>query len=213
MRAYKNKILHMEGGVGKNIQARRTFNRILGGQKEEAAFMQRFNSKNGIQTACFGSCAWMYLHFTSFNYNPDKINPASYQKLLEAFKETLPCGACRKNFETNYQAALDVLKTRDNITDIFENRYTYSKFIWEFHNQVNQALGKEQGPRFMDVADTYENCRARCVSSTTSGSESGCVEPEYKQPIKCVVQFVKRTKEDDTACQPLQMPDDCRRRK
>lgn len=209
MRAWKANILQQEQG-SKNMVARREFNRLLGGQKEEADFMQRFNNPNGIQTACFGPCAWAYLHFTSFNYNPKTIEPAAYERLLRAIQETLPCSACRKNFQSNYDVAVQVVQSRDGISNIFKNRYTYAKFIWEFHNQVNAALKKGPGPSFMEVADTYENCRARCVSSSNN-SESGCTEPEYKKPVKCVLSFVPRTSADDTMCAPLAMKNNCRR--
>ena len=105
-----------------------------------------------------------------------------------------------------------------------ENRATFSKYIYDLHEVVNEMLKKKSGLTYEEVRERYEHFRARCTRSknpkrrvrfskristidltTHHKKEKGCVVPLYGEKSKCVLQIVPQ----DTKCDTFQIDDQC----
>ena len=96
-----------------------------------------FNSGNGMQTHTWGPLMWAFLHIMSFNF---PVEPTGQQKLdyynfLYALSNVLPCCHCRDNMINN-------MKKANLSCDSFKDRASFSKFIFNLHNEVNNTLQK-----------------------------------------------------------------------
>jgi hypothetical protein len=121
-----------------------------------------YNSSNGMSTSIWGPLKWNSLHITSFNYpvNPTKEDKKNYKQLISNLQNVLPCKVCRINIVNNLKKV--------NFNDgVFENRYTFSFFIYRLHNCVNKMLGKTIRISYEEVRDRYEHFRSRCNDSET----------------------------------------------
>jgi hypothetical protein len=156
-----------------------------------------YDSTNGMQSAIFGPPIWHTLHTISFNY-PVKPTPADkkhYTNFLMSFEYTLPCVYCRINFKKN------MTKAKFNAS-VMNSRYTFSYFIYRFHNCVNDMLGKTIKITYSEVRDRYEHFRARCDETTShskiikeqnsSKYEKGCVDALYGNKSRCVINIVPK---------------------
>ena len=80
--------------------------------------------------------------------------------------------------------------------DVFKNRDTLSRYIYNLHETVNTMLGKSSGLTYEEVRDRYEHFRSRCLEDpkkmNKSKIEKGCTEPLYGVKSKCVLSIVPR---------------------
>jgi hypothetical protein len=103
-----------------------------------------------------------------------------------------------------------------------QSRDTFSHYVYELHETVNQMLGKRSGLTYDMVRERYEHFRARCVkpldkmrickkSSRTRKhmQEKGCVVPLYGNKAKCVLQIIPQ----DVKCETMQIDKRCIKRK
>ena len=44
-----------------------------------------------------------------------------------------------------------------------KNRFTFSKFIYDLHENINTMLGKTSGLTYSMVRERYEHFRSRCT--------------------------------------------------
>ena len=170
-----------------------------------------FNSNDGMLTTVWGPAMWHYLHTMSFNYpvNPTSEDKANYREFVLNLRNVLPCGKCRKNLRKN-------LKKLPLTYKHMESRTTFSKYMYDLHEVINDMLGKKSGLSYDDVRERYEHFRARCAYTLsdienmanalkeTSG-EKGCTEPLYGEKSKCVIRIVP---ESDTG-ETLQIDEKC----
>jgi hypothetical protein len=125
-----------------------------------------------MNTLVWGPMLWGFLHVMSFNYpvNPSDEDKKRYKAFLLSLERVLPCKYCRENFKTN-------LKKAGYSNSIFSSRETFSRFIYDLHNEVNTMLGKDVFSTYEDVRETYELFRAGCKPGRTSANkEKGCTE-------------------------------------
>ena len=96
-----------------------------------------YESPNGMQSHVFGPPLWYTLHIISFNYpvKPTTADKKNYTNFLMSFEYTLPCLYCRINFKKNLS------KAKFN-PSVMNSRDSFSRFIYRFHNCVNEMLGK-----------------------------------------------------------------------
>ena len=89
-----------------------------------------------------------------------------------------------------------------------KNRNTFSRYIYNLHEIINEMLGKKSGLTYEDVRDRYENFRSRCRTTTKveTKEENGCTEPVYGEKAKCILQIVPQTKK----CETFQIEDKCK---
>ena len=171
-----------------------------------------YESNDGMLTTVWGPSKWHFLHTMSFNYpvHPSLDDKRKYRNYMLSLKYVLPCGKCRKNLKENYKKlplTMSHMKTRD----------TFSRYVYDLHELVNDMLGKKSGLTFEQVRERYEHFRARCVKSSgeilkkktvvysgrrsirkTKKKENGCTEPLFGEKSKCVLQIVPQNKKCDT---------------
>ena len=163
---------------------------------------QDYNSNDGMLTSVWGPSMWHYLHTMSFNYpvKPTKEEKSHYYHFIHSLKWVLPCGKCRKNLRKNFQ------KLPLNMSHM-ASRNTFSKYVYDLHELINDMLGKKSGLTYETVRERYEHFRARCVKDLNAIriktrvlnktvkkdfkiNEKGCIEPLYGKKTKCVLKIV-----------------------
>ena len=182
-----------------------------------------YNSSDGMLTYVWGPSLWHFLHTMSFNYpvNPTEQQKNHYNKFIISIKEILPCKYCRENFRNN-------LKTSNFNKNVFDNRHTFSKWMYDLHNCVNVMLGKSISLSYKEVRNRYENFRARCLENPLKQStskkrsirksirkkskkkktkkrkskkiikEKGCTEPFYGKKSRCIIRIIPKDRNEET---------------
>ena len=186
-----------------------------------------FESADGMLTTVWGPSIWHFLHTMSFNYpvKPKRKHKKEYKDFIMSLGKILPCRHCRENFPKN-------LKSIPLTDKALKNRHNFSKWMYDFHEKVNEMLKKKSGLTFKQVRNRYENFRARCseddnkikkvilrYKTKTSKKtrkkrvkkEKGCTEPLFGKKSKCIIKIVPKDKKVKT----FQMDKKCikRRRK
>ena len=104
-----------------------------------------------------------------------------------------------------------------------KNRTTFSKYIYNLHEIVNEMLDKKSGLSYCDVRERYEHFRARCVDkkpkiypdfsktlkSRKEKHEKGCTEPLYGEKSRCILNIVPQEQKGET----LQIDKKCIKRR
>jgi hypothetical protein len=162
-----------------------------------------YNSNDGMSPLIWGPLMWNYLHISSFNYpvNPSALDKKNKKNFVSALSQDLPCKACRENLANN----LEKIGYSD---DVFENRETYSRFIYNLHNQVNKELKKPITLSYEEVRDRYEHFRGRCLNDvpvlprhnhTENDAKSDvCDSPYYGKKSKCIISIVPNDSDKET---------------
>ena len=111
-----------------------------------------YNSSNGMNPKIWGPALWFVLHIISFNYPvlPSKTDKKNYFIFLKSLENILPCKSCRDNFKDHFKN-LDM--------NIFDNRDTFSQYIYKLHNIVNSTINKEKYSSYKTVKYTYQYFR------------------------------------------------------
>jgi hypothetical protein len=169
-----------------------------------------YNSNDGFLTTVWGPTQWHMLHTISFNYpvNPTEEEKNNYKNYILSLQNILPCGACRKNLTNN-------LKNYPLTMDHMKNRNSFSRYIYNLHEIVNEMLDKKSGLSYCDVRERYEHFRARCVdkkpkiypkfSKTLKNRkkkekniEKGCTEPLYGEKSRCILNIVPQDQKGES---------------
>ena len=91
-----------------------------------------------------------------------------------------------------------------------KSRHTFSKYIYDLHELVNEMLNKKSGLSYEQVRNTYENFRSRCLATDkekekiqkllnkTVKKESGCTKPLYGKKAKCLLRIVPQEDKEPT---------------
>ena len=111
-----------------------------------------YNSSNGMNPKIWGPALWFVLHIISFNYpvSPNKNDKRNYFIFLKSLENILPCKSCRDNLKEHFKN-IDM--------NIFDNRDTFSQYIYKLHNIVNSTLDKEKYSSYKSVKYTYQHFR------------------------------------------------------
>ena len=166
--------------------------------KKKVYTKKEYNSGDGMLTSIWGPSLWHYLHVISFNYpvNPTNLIKKKYKELLLNLQYTLPCKYCRINLKNNFK--------KYPLTDeIFKNRNTFSRYIYNLHELVNKMLNKKSNLTFCEVRENYEHFRSRCTEEKPklfnyTKKEKGCTKPLYGKKSKCVINIVPQEKKCKT---------------
>jgi hypothetical protein len=172
-----------------------------------------YNSEQGMLTSVWGPSLWHFLHVMSFNYpvKPTKIQKKHYKEFIHNLQYILPCKYCRINLSNNFKKF--PLKN-----EIFENRDSFSRYIYNLHEVVNKLLNKNSNLSYCEVRDRYENFRSRCTIQNKDKNifnykklkkEKGCTTPLYGKKSKCVINIVPQEKK----CKTLKIDKKCLKRK
>ena len=162
-----------------------------------------YESNNGMLVAIWGPSAWHFMHTMSFNYpvHPSIQDKKHYREYMLNLVNILPCGKCRKNLKENFKKLpLRMIH--------MESRNSFSRYVYDLHELVNNMLGKKSGLSYEQVKERYEHFRARCASSSPMGEllpkrknytiskrgskvlEKGCTEPLVGEKAKCILKIV-----------------------
>lgn len=175
-----------------------------------------FDSSDGMLTYVWGPSLWHYLHTMSFNYpvKPSKEDKTNYMNYIHSLKFTLPCKYCRLNLNRN-------LKETGFTIKCMKNRDTFSNYVFNLHNHINEMLGKKNVLTYTEVRERYENFRSRCSKKTQKvkhfkmdkkkickkdkKKEMGCTNPINGVKSKCLITIVpknvrRRTFKMDPRC-------------
>lgn len=160
-----------------------------------------YNSPDGMLTSVWGPPMWHMLHTISFNYpvKPTKEDIHNYYNYFKSLVTILPCKYCRDNLKKNYKS-LNLNK------NVFKNRETLSRFVYELHEEVNKMLGKKSNLSYEQVRDRYEHFRARCLNKPNSKIEKGCTDSLYGMKGKCVINIIPKNKSKNS----FKMDKDCK---
>tara|TARA_B110001452_G_scaffold179773_1_gene150924 strand:+ start:3091 stop:3690 length:600 start_codon:yes stop_codon:yes gene_type:complete len=161
-----------------------------------------YKSGDGMLTSVWGPGLWHYLHVISFNYpiKPTQSQKTKYKQFILNLQYTLPCKYCRINLENN-------IKNYPLTDKIFQNRKSFSRYIYNLHEVINKMLGKNSGLSYCDVRDRYEHFRSRCTidkptifdyTKTKKKIEKGCTTPLYGKKSKCIIKIVPQEKKCKT---------------
>lgn len=150
----------------------------------------------GMVTAIWGPPLWTYLHTISFYYpwNPTSRQVNDYYQQMKLLATTLPCNLCRENYRNN------IKKKHLKLTkEVFKNRYTFSKWVYDLHNEVNIHLGKPITMTYDMVQKRYDSFRANCK---VKKKMKGCTAPKsgYMKK-KIMMRIVPREKKCETFCE------------
>ena len=159
-----------------------------------------YDSNNGMMTSIFGPATWLLLHSISFNYpvNPTDSDKKHYKEFVLSLQNVLPCGKCRLNLKKNFK------KLHLEQSDL-ASRETFSKYIYNLHETVNNMLNKKSGLSYENVRDIYERFRAKCAKDSKGGNktvkkdEKGCIIPlNGMKKSKCILRIVPQTRKCKT---------------
>jgi hypothetical protein len=164
-----------------------------------------YNSNDGMLTTVWGPSQWHVLHTMSFNYpvTPTPKDKRNYRNYILSLQNVLPCGKCRDNLRKNFKKMPLMMKH-------MKSRYTFSKYIYDLHELINDMLGKKSGLSYEQVRNTYENFRSRCLATDkekekiqrilnkTVKKESGCTKPLYGKKAKCILRIVPQEDKQPT---------------
>jgi len=161
-------------------------------------------------TTVWGPSMWHYLHTMSFNYpvHPTDNEKRHYRDFVLSLEYVLPCGKCRKNLGKNFKKLPLTMKQ-------MESRATFSKYIYDLHEVVNDMLCKKSHLSYSEVRERYEHFRSRCTKSLHKirvrktikkrKKEKGCTEPLYGEKSKCILRIVPQTEK----CETLEIDNKC----
>lgn len=158
-----------------------------------------YESNNGMLVAIWGPSAWHFIHTMSFNYpvNPTTKDKTHYREYILNLMNVLPCGKCRKNLKDNFKKlplTMSDMKSRD----------TFSRYVYDLHELVNDMLDKKSGLTYENVKERYEHFRARCAellpkpNNNKKEKEKGCTEPLVGEKAKCILKIVPEKQKCNT---------------
>ena len=167
-----------------------------------------YESNDGMLTTIWGPTMWHNLHAISFNYpvKPTLCDKRRYRDFILSLKHVLPCGKCRNNLKANFKKLPLRLKH-------MESRDSFSKYIYDLHETINEMLCKKNDLTYEDVRERYEHFRSRCAipyskrnrMRKTKKTEKGCTEPLYGEKSKCILRIVPQT----TKCEIFDIDKQC----
>ena len=157
---------------------------------------ENYNSGDGMLTTVWGPSMWHYLHIMSFNYplHPTKEEKMHYRDFVLNLQYVLPCKYCRINLKKNFKTL--PLKMSD-----MESRESFSKYIYNLHELVNNMLNKKSNLTYTEVRDRYEHFRSRCNKAKVieiKKEEKGCTDPLNGKKSKCIIKIVPQEDKGDT---------------
>lgn len=168
-----------EFGASERVSRRQEVN------KEEEV-KRALTSNEGFQTKAWGPMLWTVLMIVAANFpvKPEGRRVHEHYKFIKSLEYILPCGKCRDNLTKNklYQSF--------SIDTHLKNRESFTKFIFQLHEEVNKLLGKKPFEGGYEGAMAQINyLRAQC--SSDAKSYGGCLgAPQGRKPVQCQIRIV-----------------------
>lgn len=162
-------------------------------KKKSRIFTRKnYRANDGMMTSIWGPSLWHFLHTMSFNYPvlPNKREKKQYKDFMVSVKDILPCKYCRDNLRDYY-------KRNPLNSKVMKSRDTFSRYVYNLHEDVNRRLKKKSNISYYDVRDLYEHFRARC-SKEKRKSRKQCADPLNGKKSKCILSIVPMEKKCQT---------------
>ena len=126
-----------------------------------------------MQVDYWGPGLWNALHSITFDFpeTPSDQDRQNYRNFFHSLKFVLPCSSCRDHFKKGIEEEMPIepsLKSRDTIT----------KWLVDFHNNVNKRLNKPE-ISYESVKDKYSKMRGICQVNDSCGK--GCVKDSRRK--------------------------------
>lgn len=117
------------------------------------------NDDFGLLPRIWGPHMWKALHCITFNYpkSPTNEQKQKCRIFFETLGNFLPCESCSKSY-LNFISE-GPTKICD---DVFMNRETLTRWLYDVHELVNKKLGISYGVTFEEICERYESFRAKC---------------------------------------------------
>ena len=127
------------------------------------------SDKNSINPDIWGPYFWNVIHLTSFGYpsKPNTLDKQTYRNFYLNLGKILPCDSCSNSCiefmekSENHENGCDL-----NIDHALESRESLIKWGFDFHNVVNEKLGKKYPKTFESFNENYisnlENAKDKC---------------------------------------------------
>lgn len=119
-----------------------------------------------MDTYFWGPNLWNSLHSITFDYpdQPTTQDQQQYKQFFHSLKYVLPCAACRKHYSHGLEVTMP-------IDPALKNRDTLTRWLVQFHNSVNERLGKPV-VTYESVKDKYEAMRGKCQLPTSCNARA-----------------------------------------
>lgn len=103
-----------------------------------------------MMTWVWGPFMWTYMHMISVTYpiRPTLADQRRYQAWVESIQHVLPCRSCRENVPSNLQAC-------PLTPSALASRKSFARWMFDFHNTVNDMLGKPKPCSFEEIWEKY----------------------------------------------------------
>lgn len=146
------------------------------------------NPNNGFISSVWGPSAWFFIHCVALNFplQPTRIQRSTYRRWFESLGTILPCGACRRNFQSN------LISANYNPRVDFASRMQFYYLTYRLHNVVRKQQGKSTTLSYEDSVLLYEQFRAR--DCTTKGNKKGSCRG--KVPLTCTM-LIKSSEDEN----------------
>ena len=123
-----------------------------------------------MKTSIWGPSAWRFLHAVTFAYpeTPSAEHKEAARALFTNLKLLLPCEDCC----AHYSKAL----ANANLEDALESKTKLTRWLFDFHNQVNARLGK---PEFSweHLVVEFQGEGTECMIEKSCGEEETQPKP------------------------------------
>lgn len=113
-----------------------------------------------MDTYFWGPSLWTAMHAITFDYpeQPTEDDKKNYRQFFHSLKTVLPCDTCRQHYSKGIETTLPIDKA-------LQNRDSLTRWLVNFHNIVNERLGKPIVP-YDNVKEKYEAMRGKCQIPT-----------------------------------------------
>ena len=91
----------------------------------------------GLNSNVWGTGAWTFLHSITLTYpnDPTDVDKKTYKNFFETIGYLLPCNQCSNHYN-------DYLKENPIDDSVLENKLSFTKWLYNVHNNVNHILNK-----------------------------------------------------------------------
>ena len=117
-----------------------------------------------MQVNCWGPPLWVGLHSIAANYpvRPTAAQKRQYMTFFRALQHVLPCMYCRDSYAKFIAKGGKAPLSQRAMKD----RESFSRWLYNLHNAVNDRLRVTKRPSFETVRRRYERFRAQTCSDS-----------------------------------------------
>lgn len=121
------------------------------------------DNNTGLLTSIWGPKLWDSLHCISFGFpeEPTEDQKKNYMIYFKSLRYILPCCYCRNHY-SQHTGPNGLFEITENI---FKNKNTLTKWVFELHTHVNKSLEIYYDITYEDICEKYQSYIAECNMS------------------------------------------------